>query len=273
MARQTLPSVDLVAVAQRYVWRWLPERAGQIGSIARLADRTPRLDEQFCRQVADHFVAQPAFQLDDALRRSYERLKTESLRQFEAILDAGIRVEPWLAPGQPYAGSGELCERVRATGTLYVFLTRNGHGPRPDAGPHPLRGLSGVRLGGVELAHNDVFRAVHDVFGHVMFGNSMGPAGEFRATFCHLAMYSDDVHPVLFAEQISQICWFFFGPHLRTADGRLPVRGEPGWIPLAQRPYAEQKVFACPPEFVERFRASFVEVSDDIRDTADRARH
>jgi len=62
---------------------------------------------------------------------------------------------------------------------------------------------------------------------------------------------------VLFSEQISQICWFFYGPHLRTASGRLPERDEPGWVPPGERPYAEQKVFTCPPEFVARFKACF----------------
>jgi hypothetical protein len=94
-----------------------------------------------------------------------------------------------------------------------------------------------------------------------MSGSSMGPAGEFRAARCHMAMYSAPAHPVLFTEQISQICWFFYGPHLADPSGRLPRRGEPGWIPPRRRPYPEQKVFACPPGYVDRFKASFLEES------------
>jgi len=250
-----------VAVAQRYVDRWLPAWRTTIGPIARLAGRAVRLDEQFCREVAEHFARQPPLTADPELLRRYAVLRKESLRQYEAIVEAGIRVQPWLHPGQPYRDSRHLCMSVRETGRLFVFLTRNGHGPRPSSGFHPMRGPSGVRVDGVELAHNDLFRAVHDIFGHVMFGHGMGPTGEFRATYCHLAMYSDEVHAVLFSEQISQICWFFFGPHLRTPGGELPGRGAPGWLPPAERPYAEQKVFACPSAFLERFTASFVEES------------
>jgi hypothetical protein len=261
--------VDLAAVAQDYVDRWRPEGAVAAGPLAGLVEGPMRVDEEFCREVADHFDRQPRFAWSADLSRRYALLRAENRRQFEAIEDAGVRVEPWLGDGQPYQGSRHLYDSVRETGTLYVFLTREGHGParrrdprhRPAEPTHPMRVPSGVVRGGVEFDHNDVFRAVHDMFGHVMSGNTMGPVGEFRATYCHLAMYSAAVHPVLFSEQVSQICWFFYGPHLRTASGRLPDRDEPGWIPPAERPYAEQKVFSCPQRFVERFKASFREGS------------
>jgi hypothetical protein len=249
------------SVARRYVNRWLPERTGVVDIMERLSRRALRLDEGFCREVADHFAAQPPYTWGPELARRYALLQTESMRQYEAIVAAGVRIEPWLGGGQPYDGSRHLRDSVLATGTLAVYLTRDGHGPSPSDVPHPMRGSSGVRCNGVELSHNDIFRAVHDVFGHVMFGHSMGPAGEFRATYCHMAMYSDEVHPVLFSEQISQICWFFYGPHLRVAAGRLPGRDEPGWVPPPARPYAEQKVFDCPQWFVERFKAGFGEES------------
>ncbi|EWM64815.1 LOW QUALITY PROTEIN: hypothetical protein MCBG_01948, partial [Micromonospora sp. M42] len=94
--------------------------------------------------------------------------------------EAGIRVLPWTGPGQPYRDSRDLIARVRATGLLHVFLTRHGHGPAGADGDHPLRAPAGVRAGGEELLHNDIFRAVHDVFGHVLFGNTFGPRGYFR---------------------------------------------------------------------------------------------
>jgi hypothetical protein len=259
VTNRTLSWVDLAAVAQDYVDRWRPEGAVD-GPLDDVVARPVRMDEGFCREVADHFDRQPRTVWSADLARRYALLRAESRRQFDAIESTGIRVEPWLGAGQPYEGSRHLYESVRATGTLYVFLTRHGHGPEePPEVRHPMRLPSGVVRSGVEFEHNDILRAVHDLFGHVMSGNPMGPVGEFRATYCHLAMYSAAVHPVLFSEQVSQICWFFYGPHLRTASGRLPARGEPGWVPPAARPYAGQKVFSCPPRFVERFKASFGE--------------
>jgi hypothetical protein len=102
-----------------------------------------------------------------------------------------------------------------------------------------------------------VLRVVHDVFGHVVLGNSFGPRGEFLATYGHPHLCSPDVLPVLFTEQVGQICWFYYGPHLLDGSGRLPAPGEPGYLPPAQRPYPVQKVFTFPRRFLDRFTASF----------------
>jgi hypothetical protein len=251
----------LLAVAQAYV-----DRQASLGelvprSMAGLADVRVRPDEEFCREVARHFACAPRRESNVGLREGYARLKAESLNQFRLVQDTGLRIQPWLASGQPYRGSRDLIARLAESGVLYVYLTRDGHGRGKSAADHPMCEPSGIRVRGVDFLFNDVFRAVHDLFGHVMYGYSMGVMGEFRAAFCHMAMYSGPAHPILFSEQISQICWFFYGPHLEDPSGRLPARGEPWWIPPGQRPYPEQKVFPCPPDFVARFKASFQEAS------------
>ncbi|ONI76328.1 hypothetical protein ALI144C_37365 [Actinosynnema sp. ALI-1.44] len=212
------------------------------------------LDEGFCRDVAAVFDAAPLLDFDTELAEQYLIFKSENLRQLAALTEAGLRVRPWRQPGQPYATSRELRESVLHTGTLYVYMTMSGHGPGEVTGFHPLRAPSGVRADGVDFTHNDVFRAVHDVFGHVAEDVDFGPRGEFIATKSHLRMYPDEVLPVLFTEQIGQICWFFFGPHLADSTGRLPRPGEPGYLPPARRPYPPQKVFPYPVGILSRFR-------------------
>ncbi|WFE36383.1 crotonobetainyl-CoA--carnitine CoA-transferase [Micromonospora sp. WMMD975] len=187
----------------------------------------------------------------------YRLLKAENLALYHAAVRAGVRVVPWRGHGQPYADSADLRERVRRTGTLAVYLTRDGHGPGPATDPHPMREPSPVTVDGVDFTHNDVFRAVHDLFGHVLLGASFGPGGEFRATWCHLGMYPPEAHQVLFAEQIGQICWFFYGPHLLGPDGRPRRPGDPGYLPPSRRPYPEQKVVRLDDHLFEEFRTLF----------------
>ncbi|MEV0727383.1 MULTISPECIES: crotonobetainyl-CoA--carnitine CoA-transferase [Polymorphospora] len=249
--------VDLAVVAQTYVDSRTPPGAPGGPALARLADVAVRLDADYCRAVAEYFDRAPMLGLDPRLTELYEGLKAENRRQFRAIVDAGIEVRPWSAPGQPYHGSRELITGVRETGVLYVYLTSSGHGPAAPTGFHPLREPSGVVIDGVELSHNDVFRAVHDIFGHVMFGNSFGPVGEFKATYCHLHMYPAELHPVLFVEHVGQLCWFFYGPHLRDPRGRLPAPTEPGYRSPASRPYAQQKVFPFPQGYIDQFVSMF----------------
>ncbi|MEH1014703.1 hypothetical protein V6U90_16525 [Micromonospora sp. CPCC 206060] len=249
---------DLLRVAQEYVDRQPPSRRRDV-PLAHLDGLAVHLDEDYCREVADYFHQAPMLAYDETLRARYDRLKQENRAQYQVLLDAGVEVVPWQGPGQPYRNSAELVREVRRTRRLRLYLTRNGHGPRPgaEAGFHPLREPSGVVLGDVELTHNDLFRVVHDLFGHVMFHNSFGPRGEFKATYCHLHMYSDEVHPVLFTEHLGQFCWFFFGPHLRGPDGRLRQPGDPGYLPPPDRPYAEQKVFPFVRTYIDRFSNAF----------------
>jgi hypothetical protein len=229
--------VELTAVAQEYVDRWLP---GPGEPVAERMRARLRSDEAYCRRVAGYFEHAPRRDLGERLARRYVRFTRENLRQYQAIRDAGITVRPWLAGGQPYRGSAELRAAVRERGVLHVHLTRAGHGPGPVDSGHPLLGASGIVVDGVELCHNDVFRVVHDVFGHVMTGRGFSARGELAASYCHLRMYSENVHPVVFTEQIAQICWYFYGPH---ATG--------------ERRYPEQKVFEFPRPFLDAFTSLF----------------
>ncbi len=173
------------------------------------------------------------------------------------MLEAGIAVEPWLHPGPPYRDSDELVRMVRQTRTIRVLLTRDEHGPPGAAGFHPLREPSGITAAGVPLLYNDLVRTVHDLFGHVMFGAGFGLAGELKAAYSHLALHSEDARSVLFNEQVAQICWFYFGPHLRDGAGRLRKPGERGYLAPRARPYPEQKVYPGDPEDLARFRRMF----------------
>jgi hypothetical protein len=232
----------------------LDQLAGRMpGGLPRQAwDRQP--DPNFARTVADHFDRQPLRHDDPGLDAAYAVLAAEALRQFRALRAAGIEVLPRRGTGQPHQSSADLRNLLRRTGKLHVLLSRDGHGPPGSpARRHPMLAPAGVEADGEPLTHNDVLRAVHDVFGHVLLEYPMGPAGEFAAARCHLAMLPPAAHGVLFTEQVSQACWFFYGAHLRTASGRLPRRGEPGWLPPQQRPYPAQKVFPCPPSLLQRF--------------------
>lgn len=249
----------LIEVAQAHADEAAVRGDAEPVRIEELVGRRDEPDEDFRRRVADAFTAAPWRHVTPAVREGYARMKAENLRLLHRAAGVGIRIRPWRGKGQPYAGSGEMIRELARTGTLHVFLTEAGHGPGGPEPDHPLCEPSEIRADGVRLLHNDVFRAVHDIFGHAMPGAAMGPVGELRAARCHMALYPASAHPVLFVEQVAQICWFFYGPHLRDAAGRLPAPDEPGWIPPPARPYPPQKVFPCPPGLLEEFQAGWAE--------------
>jgi hypothetical protein len=215
------------------------------------------LDEALCRELADRFDRLPRISWDRTLAGRYRRLKHETRAHYQAVLDAGIDVEPLLGAGQPYRDSAELVRKVRETGTIQVFLTRDGHGPPGSDGFHPMREPSGVTARDVELTHNDLFRVVHDVFGHVMFGHGFGASGELKAAYTQMALLSENARLAVFTEQVAQTCWFFFGPHLRDESGRVRRPGDRGYLPPHRRPFAEQKIFAAERRDLDAFGRMF----------------
>jgi hypothetical protein len=109
---------------------------------------------------------------------------------------------------------------------------------------------AGIEINGKQMLINDVFRAVHDFFGHARRGLSFGPRGEFNAWREHSALYSGEAQGALAAETIGQTAWTQLGPHLLNQKGELLKPGEPGFAPRKTRPYAEQKNIVLPPELV-----------------------
>jgi hypothetical protein len=231
-------------------------------------DVTLAFDERYCSAVSEWFERAPERAADELTKDAYRAFKDQTLRQYHAMTAAGLRVEPWTAPGQPYKDSTELRRQVLATGTVYVYLTRHGHGQdalgESEGGPsadHPMREPSDITISGVRLLCNDLFRAVHDVFGHVMNGNAFSARGEFLATYDHCGMYSPDVHPVLMSETIGQICWFYYGPHLRRPDGTLPQAQDLDYVNPSQRPYPRQKTSLFPEDLSRRYYELFRKVN------------
>ncbi|MEO0971581.1 MAG: hypothetical protein AAFX85_00690 [Pseudomonadota bacterium] len=214
-------------------------------------------DEQFCRDLADRFDQAPMRSQDSGLKARYAQAIAQTRRQYDRIVAAGIRVIPWRGDGPAYAHGRALCDDVKATASVRLLLTESALGQSQLPEGHPLSAPSGVSACGVALCHNDLLRVVHDVFGHVIGATGFGPAGELVAAYRHMALYSPAAKSVLMSEQVAQVCWFYYGPHLRNGHGDLPRRGDEGYVRPQHRPYAPQKVFAIEAEYLDRFSAMF----------------
>jgi hypothetical protein len=220
------------------------------------------LSPAYCRRVARWYEDAPSFGAGAAELNAYELFKLETLEQFESLLAAGFMVRPWQDGGQPYATSRELRACVADERTLYVYMTADGHGPDNGhtesdhiGGHHPMLDLSGYSIDGVAFTYNDLFRAVHDLFGHVLQPNAFTIEGELCAVMSHLTMYSGDAGRVVLSETAAQICWYYYGPHLVGSAGEA-------------RPYPPQKVLVMPERLVDGFWQMFRFHTSSIADCA-----
>ena len=204
------------------------------------------LPEAKIRAIADHFVDAKHAPDDPEVKKSYRALADETKAQYQSMVDAGIRIEPFTGKGEPYKSSEEMMADVRDNKHLSFFLTDQAFGEGKNSSDNPLLEKSGISIGGKELLNNDLFRAVHDFFGHTQQGFQFGPRGEFNSWKEHSRMFSDEAQGALGAETLAQNAWVNFGPHLRDASGNIAKKGEAGFVSPTERPFAEQKNFVLP---------------------------
>jgi hypothetical protein len=209
------------------------------------------LDEEHSRAIARAFDEMKHTPDDPATRASYDALIKETADQYQAIKKSGLKIEA-ITPDMPdpYAANPRLAAKdVADNNHLWYFPTDAGFGSNPAAGidmaTHPMMRKTGERLGGRELLANDMFRIVHDYFGHLKEGYGFRAAGEDNAWRSHASMYSDLARPAMTTETRGQNSWVNYGPHgesNRTASA-------------ADTKYADQKV-GLMPEWTMRDRGS-----------------
>ena len=79
---------------------------------------------------------------------------------------------------------------------------------------NPMLSKSGrVNSAGEEMLNNDVFRVVHDVYGHVKNENGFGPLGEETAYANHREMFSPLANKALATETRGQNSYVNYGPN------------------------------------------------------------
>lgn len=214
--------------------------------------------EPLLKDVADFYEAAQHAPEDPAVQASYDALTKETADQYQQMVDAGYTIEPWREQGQPYKDSAAMVADVRDNNHLYYFPTEKGYGNAGDAASkNAMLGDSGVVVNGESIPYNDLFRAVHDFFGHAKEGYQFGPRGEFNAWGAHSEMFSPEAQGALAAETLAQNAFVNFGPHMRTESGAIRKQGDEGFLGVAERPFAEQKNVVVPQEIIDQARAQF----------------
>jgi len=206
-----------------------------------------QLDEVNSKMIADAYENLVDDPTNPGVRAAYEALADEIGLQYESILERGYNVEIWEGEGEPYANSAEMIEDVRDNKHMYIFGTEGGFGEagitqaQRDANAM-LADTPYTDVNGKQLVVNDLFRFVHDFFGHTEIGNGFGPVGEENAWLAHARMFSKPARLAMTTETRGQNSWVNFNESLRREDGSVPKRGDDDYIPLSERPFADQKM-------------------------------
>lgn len=196
------------------------------------------VDPERAKRIADAFDAMEHNPSDPEVKAAYDAMITETLAQYEAVIASGLTVE-FIAGDDPYAGNPRLMiEDVRENNHMWVFGTRDGFGSNAefDVSDNPLLAETEFEISGQKALANDLFRVVHDYFGHVKEGVGFRAGGEENAWRAHAAMYSPLARRAVTTETRGQNSWVNYGPQSefnRTASAADTI-------------YADQKLGLLP---------------------------
>ncbi len=220
-----LPSkVKIPGVGEREFGPWQEARdvASSYMAKAGLPYNPPRtyakVDKERAERVAAAFEEMKHDPQDPAVKASYQAMINETLAQWEAIKATGLKVEPVPAGApDPYEASPRLAQiDAMENNHLWFFQTDNGFGNNVtgfDPKDNPLLELTGEVINGHKMRANDVFRIVHDYFGHFKEGVGFRADGEENAWRQHSSMYSPQARGAMTTETRGQNSWLNFGPY------------------------------------------------------------
>lgn len=239
---QPKPNEDVQKIAADY--------ARTAGMTYRPAGAPVNLDVEHAKKLADFYEAAKHDPTNPEVKSSYDALIAETLAQYNQLKKAGYVIEPF-DKGDPYKTADEMADDIRDNKHLFILPTSENFSEPAD---YPL--LRPFGKDGLDTL-NDVFRGVHDIFGHARVGSGFDAGGELNAWKSHRQMYSPEAQGALATETIGQNSWNVFGPHLRDKTGKIMEPGDKGYVPTADQPYAKQKATVVPQELIDETTARF----------------
>lgn len=212
------PDEKLVAVAKQY--------AEENGIPFRTQAEYVTVDEDRAKRIADAYEAMPHAPEDPVVNEAYQNLIRQTTAQYEALVKAGYKFW-YIDPEGPSASYGNnpwtAMRDIRKNKQMGVFPTDFGFGSGAtdaDVSSNPLLAATEYKwpYGGPDgplmpVLANDLFRAVHDAFGHGLEGAGFRARGEENAWQAHIRLFTGSAKGAITTETRGQNSWLNYGPH------------------------------------------------------------
>jgi len=209
-----------------------------------------KVDVERGREIAHEFALMEHNPEDPLVKKAFAAMIKETSAQYELIIASGLKVE-FIKGDDPYNGVPKRAiDDIINNNHMWVYSTKDGFGVDDTISESPLLAETEFMANGEVMLANDVFRVVHDYFGHARTGATFRATGEENAWQSHASMYSPLARRAMTTETRGQNSVVNFGPHgqtNQTASGEETI-------------YADQKVGLLPIWVSEENR-----VSADVR--------
>lgn len=171
-----------------------------------------RLSSSVSKMIASAYEDVKDLGSEEKVKKAYDAMIAETNQQYNFLVSKGLKVERYNGKGEPYKNSQEMVDDIRNNNHLFFLPNDEAFGENPELAKGNI-GLqkSGIKLDdGYEMTNSEVFRVVHDYFGHGALGNEFGPVGEENATLQHVRMYSNTAIPAVVYQTRGQNSWVNF---------------------------------------------------------------
>jgi hypothetical protein len=182
--RQSVDQYSQEKFGRPYEMPQMPEssllKQGPIGRVFELAatdnpQYKAAVFDAYSREMPEVVQQSGAKSYDELMARSYEQLAKETEDQFKRL---PLNLSYHRAGEGDYDSSKDLLKDIYGNKHMYVFQGGDKHDFLNKVDP------------GTGLNTNEMFRAVHDFYGHALHGNQFGPKGEEIAWGAHSQTFS-----------------------------------------------------------------------------------
>jgi GNAT superfamily N-acetyltransferase len=217
------PDPQLVGVAEKY--------AADNGIELKRQSEYVEVDEQRAKRIADAYEQMANNPQDPKVKEAYQDLINQTIAQYQALVDAGYKfwfMDLNIPSNEEYAASPYNALRdLRQNKEMGVFPTTDGYGEgditQAQIDANPLLADTGIKwpVGGLDgemkpVLANDLFRAVHDAFGHGLEGAGFRARGEENAWQAHVRLFTGPAVGAITSETRGQNSWLNYGPFGET---------------------------------------------------------
>jgi len=211
--------------------------------------------DAYAKKYPDLVESTGAQNYDQLMEAAYRQLAMETEKQFRSL---PINMSYHRQGEGNYTSSGQMLKDIYGNRHMYVYQ---------GGDPHDFLNAIDPQTG---LNTNEMFRAVHDFYGHAIHGNQFGPKGEEVAWAAHSKMFSPLARIAMTSETRGQNSFVNYTPlnaelkaqiskldeaimdakrHRRTEDVKMLEDAKKGvW---AEFQFAPQKSVILPPEYLD----------------------
>lgn len=233
------------------------------------------IDESFSRRLADAYEAMEDAPQNPEVRAAYADLIRQTRSQYEALQRAGYNFTLFDDDSDPYnTNPWEAMRDLRNNKRMAVYSTVAGYGSDGgvfDVERNPMLADTGLKWpdqSGIlrPVLANDLFRAVHDAFGHGLEGAGFRARGEENAWQAHARLFTGPAVAALTSETRGQNSWVNYGPNGESSRnaGLFDTVFAPQKIGLMPEWTWSERVVDSPRESVGTNRAVYTPERTDL---------